>query len=278
MSEKHNTLATEEEVKSAPLKKLPNLKALREARGVTIEEIFLSTRINVAILNAIENGNFHLLPATVYAEKFIKLYAEAIGIDAEIILVHYRRYVAEVQAVPEEARPAKAQITFERKPSKRYLWYGIPALALIAAVLFMYTFIYEQQTGFVQHKVTVDEQQEVVPQPAPAVKEMPVETANDAPQTQQSTLIQKDMAQPPSSAQLNLLIEATENTWLNITEDHKSPYQTTLKKGEKLSRTAQEFFIVDVGNAAGVNITFQGRLLGSLGSKGQVVHLRLPQQ
>jgi hypothetical protein len=51
-----------------------------------------------------------------------------------------------------------------------------------------------------------------------------------------------------------------------------------LKTGEKLSRNAQEFFIVDVGNAAGVNITFQGTSLGNLGRKGQVVHLRLPQQ
>ncbi|HXE98127.1 MAG TPA: helix-turn-helix domain-containing protein [Dongiaceae bacterium] len=62
MSEENKRLATEEEVKSDHLKKLPDLKTLREARGLTTEDIFLKTRINAAILNAIENGEFHLLP------------------------------------------------------------------------------------------------------------------------------------------------------------------------------------------------------------------------
>jgi hypothetical protein len=44
------------------------------------------------------------------------------------------------------------------------------------------------------------------------------------------------------------------------------------------SRNAKEFFVIDVGNAAGVNVTFLGKSLGTPGRKGQVVHLRLPQQ
>lgn len=278
MSEQNKTLATEEEVNFEPLKKLPDLKALREVRGLTIEDIFLRTRINAGILNAIENGDFHLLPGPVYAKNFIKLYAETIGIDAEIILAHYQRYVAEKQDVLEEAKGVKTQSAFDRKPLKRCLMYAVPAVAIIATAFIMYAFFYEQEPGIIKHNVTVDEQKEVVPKPAPTVKERPLETVNNVPQTPPPAIVQKETTQPPNKAHLNLLIEAAEATWLNITEDHKPPYQITLKTGEKLSRNAREFFVVDVGNAAGVNIIFQGVSLGNLGRKGQVVHLRLPQQ
>ena len=280
MSEENRTPDAEEELKSGPLKKLPDLKTLREEGGVTTEEIFLKTRINATILNAIENGEFHLLPAPVYAKKFIELYAKAIGIDAGIILAHYQRHVDEKQVVPEDVSVVKVLNAFERKPFPRYLWYAVPAVAIIAAAFIMYVFFHEKETpGIIQRNVTGVEQKEVVPKPAPAVKEPPPEAVANVPQAPPpATVVQKETMQTPGNAPLNLLIEATEDTWLKITEDRNPPYQIILKKGEKLRRNAQEFFVIDVGNAAGVNITFLGKSLGNLGRKGQVVHLRLPQQ
>lgn len=278
MNEENRTRATEEEVKSGPLKKVPDLRALREERGLTIEDIFIKTRINSSILNAIENGEFHLLPAPVSTKKFIQMYAETIGIDAGIILAHYQRHVDETLVVPEEVKVVKAQIAFDRKSFTRYLWYAVPVVAIIAAC--MYAFFYEKETpGIFQRNVNVVEQKEVVPTPAPAVKEPPPEAVATVPQAAPpAVVVQKETTQTPNNTHLNLLIEATEDTWLKITEDRNSPYQITLKTGEKLSRNAREFFVIDVGNAAGVNITFLGKSLGSLGRKGQVVHLRLPQQ
>ena len=274
MSEGNKTVATEEEAKSAPLEKMPDLKTLREARGLTTEDIFLKTRVNSAILNAIENGEFHLLPAPVFTKKFIQIYAETIGIDAGIILAHYQRHLDETQAVPEEAKVVKAQITFDHKPLTRYLWYAVPAVAIIAAACLMYAFFdVKEIRGIFQHNATVDVPKKVVPKPAPAVKERPLEAVTNAPPA-----VPKETPQTPGNTNLNLLIEATQNTWLNITEDRNPPYQVTLKAGDKLSRNAREFFVIDIGNAAGVNITFLGKPLGNLGRKGQVVHLRLPQQ
>lgn len=265
--------ATEEEVKSAPLMKFPNLKTIREAHELTIDDIYHKTRISITNLDAIENGEFHLLPAPVYAKKFIETYANTIGIDAEKILAHYQRYLDETQAVPEEARVVvKAKITFERKPSRRYFLYSAFTVAIIAAAIAMYTYYYEIDIlEIFQQNEPVAEQMVAAPKPAPALIEQP--PAPVAP-----TIVPEVTTPPPSLPQLSLLIEATENTWLNITEDRNPPYQMVLKKGDKLNRTAQEFFIVDVGNAAGANVTFNGTPLGNLGRKGQVIHLRLPQQ
>lgn len=279
MSEENQTGAGEAMAKSAPLKNLPDLKALREERGLTTEDIFLKTRINSAILNAIENGQFHLLPAPVSTNKFIRIYAETIGIDAEIILTHYQRYVDEKQAVPEEINVVKASAALERKPFSSYLRYIIAVVAIITVVCIMYAFVPKKELQeIVQQDATVGGQKEAVPAPAsaPVVREpLPAgPTVSPAP----PAVVSKEAPQTPDNAKLDLLVEATEDTWLSVTEDRKAPFQITLKKGEKLSRTAREFFVIDVGNAAGVNITFLGKPLGSLGRKGQVVHLRLPQQ
>ncbi|MHB8120569.1 MAG: helix-turn-helix domain-containing protein [Desulfuromonadaceae bacterium] len=263
MSEEIKTSATEEAVKSAPLQKLPDLKALRESRGLTLEDIFLMTRISITNLEAIENSEFHLLPAPVYTKRFIESYAKAIGIDAGDILAHYLRHVDETQAVPEEVEVVTAQIAFDHTPFKRYLLYAAAIVAIFVTALTMYAFFHE----------------EAAPTPATTVKERPLEAVVDVPRTPPPAMVvHEDATQTPSNADLNLLIEATEYTWLKITEDRNPSYQITLKAGDTLSRKAREFFIVDVGNAAGVKITFNGKTLGDLGRKGQVVHLRLPQQ
>ncbi len=279
MSEENKTVAADEGVKSASLKKLPDLKTLREESGLTTEEIFLKTRINSAILNAIENGEYGLLPAPVSTKMFIRMYAETIGIDAGIILAHYQRYLDEKQVVPEDVPVVKARITFDRKPFPRYLLYAVPVVAVVAAAG-MYAFFYAKENpGAVQRSVAVVEPKEAVPMPAPAVTVPPPEAVPTVPQAAPpAVVVPKEAAQTPDNASLNLLVEATEDTWLKITEDRNPPFQITLKAGEKLSRTAREFFVIDVGNAAGVNITFLGKSLGALGRKGQVVHLRLPQQ
>ncbi|MDD2310853.1 MAG: DUF4115 domain-containing protein, partial [Desulfuromonadaceae bacterium] len=174
----------------------------------------------------------------------------------------------------------KAQIAFDRKPFKRYLLNAVPAVAIIATAFIMYAFFYEKETlEIIQHNVIVDKQKEAVPKSAPAVKERPLEAVANAPQAPPPAMVvPKETTQTPSNSPLNLHIEATDDTWLKITEDRNPPYQITLKKGYTLNRKARESFVIDVGNAAGVNITFLGKSLGNLGRKGQVVHLRLPQQ
>jgi len=280
MSEKTEPSVTKEEAKSAPLQKSPDLEALRKSRGLTLENIFIMTRVSITILKAIENGEFHLLPAPVYTKRFIQAYANAIGIDAGSILAHYQRYVDEIKAKPEDVEVFKAQITFDRKPFKRYLLYATAIVAIFAIAFTMYAFFHEKEiSGSIQPIVTGPELKEADAKPATAVKEQSMEAVADAPRTPPPAMgVHEDATQAPSTADLNLLIEATENTWLKITEDRNPSYQITLKTGDKLSRKAREFFIVDVGNAAGVNITFNGKSLGNLGRKGQVVHLRLPQQ
>ena len=64
------------------------LKEAREKSKLTIEQIFTKTRIDKKYLNAIENGNFSIMPE-VYIRAFIKEYAKAVGLVPSDILSKY---------------------------------------------------------------------------------------------------------------------------------------------------------------------------------------------
>lgn len=100
--------------------------------------------------------------------------------------------------------------------------------------------------------------------------------------------VQEEAQNPPGPNEKNsdtfaitkpyiLTVEARELTWIRITGDEEDePYDVMLRPGDKVMRTATRGFLIDCGNAGGIDITFQGKSLGHLGEPGDVVHLRLP--
>ena len=57
------------------------LKELRESRKIALEEIHNRTKINIKYLEAIEKGNFEILPVP-YLRLFLRAYADEIGGDS----------------------------------------------------------------------------------------------------------------------------------------------------------------------------------------------------
>ena len=62
------------------------LQRARLARGVTLEEAERTTRISRRYLEALENENFGLLPAPVYARGFLRTYARYLGLEPTDLL------------------------------------------------------------------------------------------------------------------------------------------------------------------------------------------------
>jgi transcriptional regulator with XRE-family HTH domain len=65
---------------------IAELRKNRMAQGLSLTEISRRTRIGVTHLRHIEEGNFKALPPGFYARAFVRAYAEAIGVDADIVL------------------------------------------------------------------------------------------------------------------------------------------------------------------------------------------------
>ena len=281
-----------------------DLKSVRESKSLTLKDIFERTRISMTNLDAIENGNFHKLPPPVFTKSFIKIYAKTLGIDCTSTLVRYEQYLeahttacqdVESKNIPE---PARAHY-------KVFLW-GTFILAIGGLVAFslssnkpdidiLKNTIREpgQKTFTVnpadnsksdvkseaadQTNLAVKPQERDAPS-APVPPAQPIDKAEDKRniQNEQDTVSENMKRERKEIAEsYQITMKARELTWLRITADQNPPYQILMKPGEKIQKSASSF-VIDVGNAGGIDIEFQGNSLGNLGERGQVVHLKLP--
>jgi cytoskeletal protein RodZ len=66
------------------------LATIRRNRGISLEQIAASTKINIRSLKAIEGGDFKKLPGGIYNTSYIRQYAQAIDFDESELLAFYR--------------------------------------------------------------------------------------------------------------------------------------------------------------------------------------------
>ena len=107
------------------------LRAEREAQGLTLMQVSAETRIPVRHLETIEDGAFATLPGRTYATGFARTYAKLLGLDAEAVVEHVR---AEMAAQPQEQDHAAR---FDPGDPARVPSAGLSWLALAAAVLLL---------------------------------------------------------------------------------------------------------------------------------------------
>jgi len=227
-------------------------KTIREGQGLTLAHIHEATKIPIRILQAIEEGHYDELPEPVYARRFISIYAKYLGIEPEEVLRPYEEYLA--ARCPPPPLPPSPAITVSSHRKRQ--------LTLIAGSLILITF------GIVALSLLVGER---VP-PSPSMVTNPPATPATAPAP-------APVVTPPPRQQekeLRIAITARELTWLRITADDETPTEILLRPGERIARTASSSLALDIGNAGGVEVTFQGKSLGVLGQSGEVVHLQFP--
>lgn len=89
------------------------LRQLREAKGMSIEELSRATRVPVASVERIEADRFDELPGEVFVRGFLKSYARAVDVPPEEVLARYTasRRVAWVTPLPisSPAKPARGR-------------------------------------------------------------------------------------------------------------------------------------------------------------------------
>ncbi len=78
------------------------LRGVREAHGMSVEEIARATRIPISSIERIEGDHFDDLPGEVFVRGFLKAYARAIHVSADEVLARYTsgRRISMVTPVP----------------------------------------------------------------------------------------------------------------------------------------------------------------------------------
>jgi cytoskeletal protein RodZ len=75
------------------------LATIRRNRGISLEQIAESTKINIRSLRAIEGGDFQKLPGGIYNTSYIRQYAKAIDFDESELLAYYRAQMGTAASV-----------------------------------------------------------------------------------------------------------------------------------------------------------------------------------
>jgi flagellar biosynthesis protein FlhG len=65
------------------------LKQIRERMGIELQAISKETKINIKILESVEEEIFENLPALVYLKGFLKNYAQSLGLDPKKVIEDY---------------------------------------------------------------------------------------------------------------------------------------------------------------------------------------------
>ncbi|MEO8210346.1 MAG: helix-turn-helix transcriptional regulator, partial [bacterium] len=92
-----------------------DLKAVREEKNLSLRTIAQQTRLNITVLENIENGDFTFQPQA-YIRAFLKQYINSIGLDVEETLFDYDlaksgKYKSKRQNIP--APPKESSIKKE---------------------------------------------------------------------------------------------------------------------------------------------------------------------
>lgn len=282
-----------------------DLKSIREEKGLTLPEISEQTRISLSVLDLVENEKYESLPEPVYTRAFIKAYAGALDIDDKEILARYNSYIEAIESSREQVIVEK--ISQKSKVRNRVL-VSIVVAILAVFILFIITRSYKTEpvkttTAPMSQEVRPDTQQQPATPVDPQSEPRDV-SRHSEPEDIGSGTVDADEQKQPEAARVEtpirdetgeqatvqmdgsaaiqepyvLEIEAIELTWVKIIEDYNDPVEFMLKPGEKTLRKASKKFIVYIGNAGGVNVTFQGESLGPLGEPGKVIRLILPRK
>jgi len=120
------------------------LRKAREQRGYTLDDIQEYTKIRKRYLEAIETGEYKVLPGSFYVRAFVKTYAETVGLDAEEVLRLYQKELpkpptVETQAAEPRIKPRRRSVQHNDRWGKiavSLLMWAFPIL--IAAVIYIY--------------------------------------------------------------------------------------------------------------------------------------------
>ncbi len=283
------------------------LRAEREQRRVSLQEISAATKIQVKFLRALEEDAYDQLPpAPLYVVGFLRAYAQCLSLDPEEVVAAYSQHY-HVQEGPQGQRlPAPPQ---ERRRKRLGLVsFGVVVALGIVALLVLRGLRLDSEERLtvpvISETLTVAPLTEVqvsqpvrstpvpsqtalstpasAPSTVPIVLPPPVEleSAGTLPAGQSSpTAAVESVAALPAAEHesvaatppLVLRVEALEDTWLRVEIDGNARHALLLVAGKDIHWEATKRFVLTVGNVEGTRLLLNDRSIPLPPTRSNVV-------
>lgn len=278
------------------------LKHEREKRKITLEQISASTKIGTRLLQALEEDKFNQLPGGIFNKGFVRAYSRIIGLDEDQTVAEYLQasgdappVSTEIVARDDETRENQKTITrleaISDATARQLPWGMFAALLLLLALALALWSRHQREHG----------RQSPAPTPINSVKPLPA--AQSSVEVSGATLDQKPtvdnasivtssasgaltVAAPPAGAtpvsgtagEFTVSIHAREESWISIVADGKVSPSEVLAPGSERTVHGRKEIIVKAGNSGGLDVSLDGRKLGTGGEHGEVKTLAIGPQ
>lgn len=247
------------------------LKEARDAKGLSLEDLQDSTKIQQRYLSAIEKEEFNIIPGAFYVRVFIKQYAEAVDLDADEILSLYKdEYESAVQEEQQKAVPTTMQRSAGAKQNsqlKEALPKIIVALFIIMIFVIVYTLLRDKAADPGIEPDSSEPDSSVVAEPDKDADPAPVEVEEPKPPfVHASTSGQTSIFKLTDPDTLIVAIETTGSSWISVTDEQgkermPQPGARVMNEGEAIEIEANDAqsLRVRVGNYQNAKMTVNGQ-------------------
>jgi cytoskeletal protein RodZ len=260
------------------------LKNQRESKKISLREVAKNTRVREYILKAIEEDRHDLLPAPTYVKGFLLAYAKYLNLDRKDILLRYERVL---KGEPVKREPVPPSPTPSLKPKKKTSWltkqtWVVGGVIVASFIVFYFFSPYSSKPPIepVPEKPILKKKSTIAPsKPVTAItrtpeEKMTVEEKKPLTPSSSSTAAPSVQEKKPISLQL----KAIEKTWVNYQADNQSEEDMIFKPGEGISVLASNQIRIVIGNAGGLDLILNGKVLNKYGMSGDVIKLIITPQ
>lgn len=236
------------------------LREKRESLNLTIEEVAKITKLKKSIILALEKGDYKELQEPVYIRGFLKIYASILGLEYKELSSLLDKELKEAGKLEEE----------EERDKKTKVLFLFSSLVAILAIIFIMVFILHWNPMNIIFKIErqAPKIESLQPRESGPSKEAP----NITPRTE-TTEVKTPEFIPPTKKEkeVSVTIKGLDYSWLRVIVDDKKEFEGFINGGDSYSWKGKEKIIVRTGNAGGISITVNGKELGILGKKGEVL-------
>lgn len=255
------------------------LKREREKRKITLDDVAKATKISTRMLGAIEEEKFDILPGGMFNKAFVRSYARHLGLDENQAAADYieafRVIHPEEPVVDPEAEGRKileqrvARVQQERPRMERIPWGKAAAALLLFAFAFAVWGSYSRYIKSADRIEAKKLRQAKTEQPRAQQPQPQLVSATAITPSQPITQAVSENSDPPAGS-FQVLIKASEESWIHIKADGQDLADETLAAGSQKSVQASSRIEIKAGNIGGLEFWFNGKKLPAQGDLDQV--------
>ena len=263
------------------LKFYERLKKKREALDKSLDEISDEIKIDTKFLEALEEGNFDVLPNT-YIRLFLKTYAGELKLDIENILDEYDAYCEEhnIEAKEEEEiereTEEESKLNIEPTTKKKNISTIIITILALVFLIFLLKQIFNEDNKSKNDDLspidttTVPIDQSDTSDNIKGEKNKEKTTGTDDTTKELKSTI--DSSSINQTQNLNLEASFTDTCWVRIIIDQADTTEAIYYNNNQGTWEGEEKLRMEIGNPNGVsNLLLNGRSLGSVGKDVPVI-------